>query len=143
VNRFAYFVRVAHAGTERLGAAPPDPVTPRAFAALFDQSVWAAAPEAAGGVAGVVGLSWLEHEAYAVRVLIPGRLKALDDGAPDGETIPALVRAAIERVRPAGVAVTIEYLDEMWRLGDGKLPGAEDDPLTRVAGGTVLWPAEP
>jgi len=143
VNRFAYFVRVAHAGTERLGAAPPDPVTPRAFAALFDQSVWAAAPEAAGDVAGVVGLSWLEHEAYAVRVLIPGRLKALDDGAPDGETIPALVRAAIERVRPAGVAVTIEYLDELWRMGDGKLPGAEDDPLTRVAGGTVLWPAEP
>lgn len=143
VNRFAYFVRVAHAGTERLGDAPPDPVTPRAFAALFDQAVWAAAPETAGGVAGVVELSWLEHEAYSVRVLIPGRLQALDDGAAADQTIPALVRAAIERVRPAGVAVRIEYLDEMWRLGDGRLPGAHDDPLTRVAGGSVLWPVEP
>ncbi|HET7503171.1 MAG TPA: hypothetical protein VFK02_19260 [Kofleriaceae bacterium] len=143
VTRFAYFVRVAHAGTRRPGGAPPDPVTPRAFAALFDESVWAAAPETAGPIAGKVNLSWLEHEAYAVQILLPARLQALDDDVPDDHKLPALVGAAIERVRPAGIAVRVGYLDEAWRLGDGRLPSDEDDPLTRVTGGTVLAPTEP
>jgi hypothetical protein len=139
VTRFAYFVRVAHAGTERAGG-DVDLVVPRAFAALFGHSVWAAIPVTAGPIAGLIELSWLEHKAYAVRILIPERLKVLDDGVAADQTIPALVRAAVERVRPVGVDVEVAYLDELWTLGEGLLPSAEDDPLSRVTGGTVLWP---
>ena len=54
------------------------------------------------------------------------------------------MRSAIERVRPAGVDVRVEYLDQAWTLGESALPGADDaDPTAFLRGGTVLVPPEP
>ncbi|HEU4727158.1 MAG TPA: hypothetical protein VFT22_04700 [Kofleriaceae bacterium] len=149
-TRFAYFVRVSHFG----GFDPTPPpgsavtTTPWIWNAAFDATVFDDAafpgPHDARPLSGEVALSWLEHEAYVVRIVIPSRFKALDEGAAPEHTVPAMVRAAVERVRPVGIEVRVEYLEEQWTLGDGRLPDAQiDDPLIRIMGGTVLWPGPP
>src|SRR5260370_39470607 len=87
-----------------------------------------------------VVLSWLEHEACALRVIIPSRFKLLEDG---GIAITDLVAAALERVRPAGVTLRVEYHDDNWVLGLGTLSaGGIEDPNLMLMGGTMLWPSK-
>ncbi|HKJ03659.1 MAG TPA: hypothetical protein VJ997_14425 [Longimicrobiales bacterium] len=139
-TRFAFFVRTAHF-SRRDSVAPPEItlVTPRTAVGFFDGSVFAAAPPEVPDPAADVQLSWLEHEAYAVRLLIPARFRALDvEGAP---LAPRLV-ASIDRFRPAGVHVRVDYVDERWILGTGAL--LEDrgtSVVDRLRSGTVLWAA--
>ena len=137
-TRFAFFVQEADFSHRAL-TDPPGLVrpVPRPRVGFADGSVFgtiaAEHPEAAE-----VSLSWLEHEAYAVRVLLPSRFALLDG---DGPTVAERVRAALQRLRPAGVDVRVEYLDPNWTLGVGELAaGAGPDPILSLRGGTDLWP---
>jgi hypothetical protein len=86
-----------------------------------------------------VQLSWLEHEAYAVRVLIPARFARLDG---DGATIAERVRRALARHRAVGVEVRVEYQDDAWILGSTPLTeGETPDPILSLQGGSVLSPS--
>ncbi len=131
-TRFAFFTQQAHfAGTDEDG--DPLPPLPRTEVGFADGSVHdspAVRPEAAR-----IALSWLEHEAYAVRLLIPARFRTL---YPEENGALERVRDALERHRPAGVDVRVEYLEDRWILGDGALEETTD-PLLGLRGGTVLW----
>jgi hypothetical protein len=141
VTRLASFVQVAHLSSREGAAEVPviRRVTPHPCIGFADRSVFATDPAGGEGpVAAGVTLSWLEHEAYALRVILPRRMALLDQ---EGELpVTDRVGAALERFRPAGVQVRVEYLDDRWRLGQGFL--AEDleaeDPILRLRGGTVL-----
>jgi len=130
----------------------PSPVTgvravsPRPFIAFADGAVFAATPGAPAGSpyaavkAADLHLSWMEHEAYAVRVIIPKRFGLLDAGGPPTPGNPAIadrVAAALARFRPAGVDLRVELAD-----GQGAVGGAATlDPITLLQGGTVLAPS--
>lgn len=140
-TRIAYFVRVSHFGAQVPPPGDAVTTTPWIWNGAFDETVFDV-PPGDRPEAGEVTLSWLEHEAHAVRILIPLRFQALDAGQPAEHQVPAMVRAAVERVRPVGIDVRVEYLDPRWTLGDGFLLSADhDDPLVLITGGTVLWPA--
>lgn len=151
-TRFAFFVQQAHfaAVDEGVSPAAPVPLSPRPHAGVLDASVFAP-PGGAVPPAASVALSWLEHEAYAVRILLPRRY-AQFDGV--GQTpITELVRRALERHRPAGVegaradagsgplpGVRVEYVEDRWILGASDVTGAGTaDPILSLRGGSVLW----
>ena len=140
-TRLAFFAQVAHLSSREGTSEAPvvRRVTPHSAIGFADQSVFASAPGESGpSVAAGVTLSWLEHEAYALRVILPRRFALLDG---EGSPVTERVRTALERFRPAGVQVRVEYLDDRWRLGQGFLVedlGAED-PILRLRGGTALW----
>lgn len=51
-----------------------------------------------------------------------------------------LVRRALERHRPAGVDIRVEYVDDRWILGDSDVTSAASaDPILSLRGGSVLW----
>ena len=139
VTRLAFFVREAHAGATTAGQ--PLGVTPRSGQAIFDASVFAP-PPLPRTAAARVSLSWLEHRAFAVRLLIPPRFRAwrdAADGAGGSTTLQAVARA-LERHRPVGVELRIEFIDERWSLGQGTLTsGLDDDPIESLRAGMVLW----
>jgi hypothetical protein len=126
-TRFAFFVQEAHFAA----------AATRAAVGFFDGSVFATAPgqEAPAPSAGVE-LSWLEHEAYAVRVLVPGRFAPL---AGDPAQTTAAITAALERFRPAGVDLRVEFLDPHLVLDESVLPGERPlGPLDLLRPGTLL-----
>ena len=88
----------------------------------------------------------IRDRAFAVRLLVPPRFRAWR--ADDGEgalTLQAIARA-LERHRSVGVEVRVEFIDDRWRLGSGRLSsGIGDDPIELLRSGMVLWsaPAEP
>ncbi|HVR99848.1 MAG TPA: hypothetical protein VMW27_24705 [Thermoanaerobaculia bacterium] len=127
-TRFAFFVQTAHFSDES------ELATPRTAIGFFDGSVFAPPPAPAAPSADVE-LSWLEHEAYAVRVLVPGRFA---DAAGDAARTAAAVGTALRRFRPAGVDVRVEFLDEHWVLGESVLPDDLTGPLAMLRPGTVL-----
>ena len=148
-TRFAFFVQQAHTGFR----VPPASLftdltpTPRNTIGFADQSVFAGGddplnpigPHALDPVAAQVKLSWLEHEGYAVRVIIPSRFRYLS-GA-DVSVEDRLVQA-LERIRPAGVELRVEFADDRWTLGQGSVTDEEpldDNPNDLLRGGTRLW----
>lgn len=152
-TRMAFFVQVGRLSSRE--GSPEEPVvrrvTPHPFIGFADRSVFAATPDPAGPPGGVlppgypvaarVALSWLEHEAYALRVVIPARFRLLDEGAAEGETVADRVGRALERFRPAGVEIRVEHVDDRWILGQGAVVSeAGPDPISLLRGGTVLWP---
>jgi hypothetical protein len=132
-TRFAFFVQEAHWSA----AAPPTPSgMPRPHVGFLDGSVFAPASGADGPHAADVVLSWLDHEAYKVRVLIPQRFALVDH---DG--ILAKVRRAVERVRAAGIEVVVDYIDDHWVLGLSAVSGeTAEDPILSLRGGSLLNP---
>ena len=144
-TRLAYFVQQAHAASLDAphGSTPAAvrSVTPRTRAAVFEASVWAPGPAQAEAVAGEVSLSWMERRAFAARLLIPGRFRALrkpDD--LDATGVLRRVARALDRFRPAGVALSVEFIDDRWVLGQGQLPAAASaDPITALRAATALW----
>lgn len=155
VTRMAFFVQEAHLSSREGTAEAPQirRVTPHFSIGFADRSVFAAVPAEARPTpdthpasdyeyptAADLHLSWLEHEAYALRVIIPRRFALLDGEAPP---ITQRVAGALERFRPAGVQVRVEYLDDWWLMGKGFLleDTEPDDPNLTLRGGTVLWPA--
>jgi hypothetical protein len=143
VTRLAFFVREAHAASDDGAAASPRirTVTPRSRAATFDDSVWAAGPTDEMQPTAKVALSWLEHRAFAVRLLIPERLRRL---SPDDDGAEVLRRTAqaVERFRPVGIDVKVEFIDDRWVLGQGVLAGDRPaDLVDQLRAGTTLWPS--
>jgi hypothetical protein len=141
-TRFAFFVQEAHFSSREGTDATPvvRRVPPRPAVGFFDGSVFAPGPAQTRQPAAEVELSWLEYEAYAVRVLIPPRFRGLGDPA---ETL-AQVGAALGRFRPLGVDVRVDYIDDRWVLGSGGLRGDDDgdrELIDLLRPGTVLWTA--
>ena len=141
VTRLAFFVQQAHFASAELPA--PRGVTPRTGAALFDQSVFASRtlppPTAAR-----VGLSWLEHRGFAVRLLIPPRFRSWRTDDAEGVFTLQAVARAVERFRPLGVALAVEYIEDRWTLGSGMLTSGDgDDPIEALRAGTRLWAGPP
>ena len=140
MTRLAFFVREAHFASH--DASGWRSVTPRTGAAVFDASVHAP-PPAPRTPSARVALSWLEHQAFAVRLLIPPRFRVWRNEDEGALTLQAVSRA-IERYRPVGVAVRVEFIEPRWTLGGGTLTsGADDDPIESLRAGTELWPAPP
>lgn len=141
ITRLAFFVQQAHFASAELPA--PRSVTPRTGAALFDQSVFATtAPPPA--TAARVALSWLEHRGFAVRLLIPPRFRAWRADDAEGVLTLQAVARAVERFRPLGVALAVEYIEDRWTLGSGTLTSGDvanggDDPIEALRAGTRLW----
>lgn len=139
-TRYAFFVQEAHfsAVNDSVTPAVPIPLSPRTHAGFFDGAVFAPPPEADQQPAAKVALSWLEHEAYALRILLPRRYEQYDiAGEP---TMSDLVRRALERHRPAGVDVRVEYVDDRWILDVSEVTSADTaDPILSLRGGSVLW----
>jgi hypothetical protein len=139
-TRFAFFVQEAHFSDLDDTVDPPVPVplSPRYRAGFVEGSVMAPPPDADQTPAAQVSLSWLEHEAYAVRLLLPRRASLFDvDGQPP---MTELVARALERHRPAGVELRVEYVEDRWILGASDVTGADAaDPILSLRGGSVLW----
>jgi hypothetical protein len=141
VTRLAFFVREAHVAALAGTPALPLAVTPRSGQAVFDASVFAPPPLPRTPSARVA-LSWLEHRAFAVRLLIPPRFRLWRDASEDAEGVQTLqaVARALERHRPVGVELRVEYIDDRWTLGQGTLTsGVDDDPIESLRAGMVLW----
>ncbi|HEX7333971.1 MAG TPA: hypothetical protein VF290_20875 [Pyrinomonadaceae bacterium] len=91
--------------------------------------------------AALVSLSWLEHRAFCVRVLIPKRFRWTPDDA-DGIQTRQRVAQALRRFQPAGVEVRVEFVDDRWVLGGGTLASGDlTDPIVELRSGTLLWSA--
>jgi hypothetical protein len=143
VTRMAFFIQEAHLSSRE--GTPEVPairaITPHYAIGFADQSVFAPPPpdSATYPEQADVVLSWLEHEAYALRVIIPTRFKLIDQ---DGVAAADIVRAALERFRPAGVTIRVDYPQENWVLGEGAVPAQDSlDPNLLLMNGTTLWPA--
>ena len=145
VTRLAFFVQVAHLGARVPGPPPAiHSVSPRPRIAFADLAVFAGSPAAPAAKAADLHLSWLEHTAYALRVVIPARFGRFDgDGpTPPSPSLTDRVATALERFRPAGVAVKVELADDRWALGTGVVTDAvASDPISLLRGGTVLTPS--
>jgi hypothetical protein len=151
-TRLGFFVQHAHTGFHVLPSSAFDDVsaTPRNTIAFADESVFAGGddplnpvgPHPLDPVAAHLTLSWLEHEGYAVRVIIPSRLRYLS--GTDVSVEDRLVQA-LERIRPAGVEVRVDFADDRWMLGQGSVTDDEplnDNPNDLLRGGTRLWTEE-
>lgn len=144
-TRFAFFVQQAHLGFRALpGDVAP---TPHPLIGFADSSVFAGGddeldptlPNPNDPVAAKVTLSWLEHEGYAVRVIVPARFRFLGGDPP---SVEARITSALERVRPAGVEIRVEFFDDRWTLAQGSVTDEQpldDNPNNLLRGGTALW----
>ena len=141
LTRLAFFVQEAHFASKDPAPAAARGVTPRSGAAVFGSAVFAPPPLPRTASARVA-LSWLEHRAFAVRLLVPPRFRAWrPDDAEGALTLQAVARA-VERFRPLGVELRVEFIDARWSLGSGTLTsGIDDDPIESLRAGTELWPA--
>jgi hypothetical protein len=142
VTRMASFLQEAHLSSLEGTPAPPmiHAVTPHYSIGFSDSSVFAPAKGEPYPTQAKIVLSWLEHEAYALRIIIPSRFKLLDRG---GVATTDLVGRALERLRPAGVTLRVEYHEDNWVLGQGTVTdGAAEDPNLVLKGGTMLWPSK-
>jgi hypothetical protein len=138
-TRFAFFVQTAHysPADESIDPPLPIPLSPRPHAGFADGSVFAADGDPNAPAARIT-LSWLEHEAYAVRVLLPRRFALCD--AEGSQTIADMVEQTLERQRSAGVDIRVEYIDDRWILGTSGVGAANAaDPILGLRGGSVLW----
>jgi len=143
-TRFAFFVQVAHWSRldETVDPAVLIPLSPRPHAGFLDQSVFAIGSGDSDAPAARITLSWLEHEAYAVRVLLPRRFVLCD--AEEQPTLANRVQAALARHRAAGVDLRVEYIEDRWILGSGEVGAADAaDPILGLRGGSVLWTTTP
>lgn len=64
---------------------------------------------------GKTQLCWQEHELYALTILIPDDLQALDDSLDDVD-LTAWIHAGLERFRSAGIRVNVDYYSDEWIL---------------------------
>ncbi|WP_300455923.1 hypothetical protein [Desulfobacula sp.] len=69
---------------------------------------------------GKVELLWEEHELYAVTILIPDDLTALDEYL-ESVDLTAWIRAGLERFRGAGIRVNVAYYSDDWIINHSVL----------------------
>lgn len=161
-TRFAFFVQHGHFaalresmpplpdgvfGSDPFHSTPPqvlanrELVPPRFGAAIADAALFADAngfghePQPAAQV----HLRWLERQAYKVRLFVPQRFQNFDD--EDGELVKNTILLGIERFRPAGIDVEVQYIDESWVLNEADLPNDDvslDSAISRIRSQTIL-----
>lgn len=137
LTRFAYFVQQAHFNAVENSAVRL--VSPRTRAAFFDGSVFAPREP---NFAGDVSFAWREHRPFSVRVLIPERFRQLQPDDAEGTEVRRRVSIAIERFRPAGVEVTVDFIDDRWVLGQSVIAAGEGaDLIDQLRAAMVLWPS--
>ena len=138
-TRWAAFVRSAHYGSDAADPEQRASIT-RNAAGRFDESVFGSGPgEGAPEPFGAVGFRWSEREPFALRILLPPRLAAIDDDA--GTVLREPLRVLLDRHRPAGVHLTVGYGDPQWDLGQGLVRDSDStEPLGTLVVGTTLWP---
>jgi hypothetical protein len=139
-SRWAFFVRAANYGRAAATAAE-ELAVPIFDAGVFDASVFEPDTSVGSPSSGRVGFSWQEHEPFAARLWIPLRFSTLDIS---GEVpVSERLRLLLDRHRPAGIHVYVEYADDRWTTPAGILRDAgSGEPLGTVIVGTALWAAE-
>jgi hypothetical protein len=143
-TRFAFFVHQAYFSKRATdGGEHVVLVAPRTAVGFLDASVFAPVTSETGPEAAVVSISWLEHRAFCVRVLIPRRFRDWTaESDPEGVQIRQRVAQSLKRFQPAGVEVRVEFIDDRWVLGSGTLVSeASADPIVQLSSGTLLWAA--
>ena len=141
-TRFAVFMQQAHYSSLDPGSLPQLVlVAPRMKVGFLDGSVFAAGSGEDSPPAALVSLSWLERRAYSARLWIPMRFQKLIAADPDGVEVKRRVVQGLNRFRPAGVQLDVEYLDPRWVMGRGIALSEESDEPAGPGGGTVLWSA--
>ena len=139
-SRWAFFVRAAHYGRDAETTADEFAV-PSFDAGVFDASVFEPVTSVGSPSSGKVGFTWQEHEPFAARLWIPLRFSKLDT---DGEIpVNERLRLLLDRHRPAGIHIYVEYADDRWTMPAGILRDeGSDEPLGTVIVGTALWATE-
>ncbi len=104
-------------------------------ASRFDEAVFELpdASDAAGDAAlkalppsGKFQVKWREHEAFVVRLLLPPALKAWEAAFLSGGSLPKLLGRGLERFRPAGVRLEVDYWSDEWILGESLIADLSD-----------------
>jgi hypothetical protein len=109
-TRLRFFVR------EAVFAAEGQDTQPVFAAGFWDGSL---AADSADQPAANVGFAWRERQPYTCTLWLPRRFSVLD---VDGETpLRERIRLALDRLRPAGVYLGVDYADDLWTLGQGVL----------------------
>jgi hypothetical protein len=140
-NRFAFFVQEGFFSYQDPGGTTQR-VQPRTAVAFAGGSVFAPVPGEERQTAGLVSLSWLERCAFRTRIWIPQRFRQFTPDDADGRATRQQVLDAVERFRPAGVRLDVDFIDNRWVLGRGVVFDA-DTPVTDVGPGIgmELWSA--
>jgi hypothetical protein len=162
-TRFAFFVQHGHfaalradmpplpdgvfgsdpfASTPALVLADRELVTPRYGAAIADASLFAdrAGYSETDQPAAQLHLRWLERQAYKVRLFVPRRFIGFDVDE-EGDLVKDYIALGIERFRPAGVDIEVQFIDSHWVLNEADLPHEDaslDSAISRIRSQTIL-----
>ncbi len=93
-------------------------------ASRFGEAVFAFPDKAAIDAAppsGKFQVEWREHQAFMVRVLLPPDLKSWESAFLSGGSLPQHVARGLERFRPAGVRLEVDFWNDEWVLGESLL----------------------
>lgn len=66
-------------------------------------------------------LEWREHQAFSVRVLLPPELQSWEAAFLSGGDLASHVARGLERFRPAGVRLEVDFWNDAWVLGESLL----------------------
>ena len=97
-------------------------------ASAFDECVFAF-PKSESAIqalppSGELTVSWREHQAFSVKVLLPPELMSWEGPLLDGGSLCELVRRGLERFRAAGIELTVDFWNQDWILGQSVLEDA-------------------
>jgi hypothetical protein len=70
---------------------------------------------------------WREHQAFTVRVLLPPDLKSWEAAFLSGGSLPQHVARGLDRFRPAGVRLEVDFWNDDWVLGESLLEDDSED----------------
>lgn len=100
-------------------------------ASRFGQAVFSFPDQAAIDAAppsGKFQAEWREHQAFTVRVLLPPELQSWEAAFLSGGDLASHVARGLERFRPAGVRLEVDFWNDAWVLGESLLEdGTEPD----------------
>lgn len=138
-TRFAFFVQEGFFSYQEPGGTL-DRVEPRTAVAFAGNSVFAPGDGETRQSAALVSLSWLERCAFRARIWIPQRFRQFTPDDEEGQATRRQVLEAVERFRPAGVRLDVDFIDNRWVLGRGVIFESEAPPANVGPGaGTELW----
>ena len=90
-------------------------------ASAFDRAVFKLPTDTAAlnalPASGTVELKWKEQEPFAVSILLPAKVKTLQEAGIIDQDINVLVRAGLEKFRAAGIRLDVDYYEDEWILG--------------------------
>jgi len=138
-NRFAFFVQEGFFSNEKADGTI-ERVEPRPAVAFAGGSVFAAGEGEERQTAALLSLSWLERCAYRARIWISSRFLQLTPDDEEGRATRRQVLRAVERFRPAGVRLDVDFIDNRWVLGRGVIFTSDHQPPEQGPGiGMELW----